>query len=122
LARTNSGGAPYISLIFASTLSSALLLMNYSRGLVGAFTFLILLSTVASLLPYLFSCMAELRHSWRSARGWAGVALLAGLFAIFAVIGSGLEALSWGVALFASGVPLYFILRRTRQARATQAS
>jgi APA family basic amino acid/polyamine antiporter len=119
-ARLNGGGAPYISLISASTLSSVLLLMNYSRGLVGAFTFLILLSTIASLLPYLFSCMAELRHSWRSSRGWAGVALLAGLFAVFAIIGSGIEPLLWGIGLFASGLPLYFVLRRT-DARPAQA-
>ncbi|MGD9979369.1 MAG: APC family permease [Hyphomonadaceae bacterium] len=109
--RTNRGGSPYVSLLAASTLASVLLVMNYSRGLVGAFTFLIMLSTVASLLPYLFSALAELRHSWRSARGWTGIALLAALYSVFALIGSGLEALAWGMALFASGVPLYFVLR-----------
>jgi APA family basic amino acid/polyamine antiporter len=120
--RTNSGGAPYVSLIAASTLASVLLIMNYSRGLVGAFTFLIMLSTVASLLPYLFSGLAELRHSWRSARGWAAVAALAGLYAVFAVIGSGLEALLWGLALFASGIPIYFLLKATRTPLASHPS
>ena len=122
LGRTNSGGAPYVSLLAAATLASVLLLMNYSRGLVGAFTFLILLSTVSTLLPYLFSAAAELRHSWRSARGWAGVALMAALYAVFAIIGSGLEALLLGLGLFASGVPLYFLLRRTRGVPLTRPS
>ncbi|MGD9965001.1 MAG: amino acid permease [Hyphomonadaceae bacterium] len=111
LAHTNAGGAPYISLLISATLASVLLVMNYTRGLVGAFTFLILVSTVATLLPYLFSAIAELRQSWRSARGWAGVALLAMLYALFAIIGSGIEALLWGLGLFASGLPLYFLLR-----------
>ncbi len=109
-------------LIAASTLASVLLIMNYSRGLVGAFTFLIMLSTVASLLPYLFSALAELRHSWRSARGWAGVAVFAGLYAVFAAIGSGREALLWGLVLFASGIPLYFVLRRKPAALASHPS
>jgi APA family basic amino acid/polyamine antiporter len=88
------------------------LVANYSRGLIGAFTFLILLSTLGTLVPYLLCAIAELRHSWRSARGWAGVALLAGFYAIFAILGSGLEALLWGAALFASGVPIYFLVRQ----------
>jgi APA family basic amino acid/polyamine antiporter len=111
LAATNKGGAPYLSLIVAGSISSFLLVANYSRGLIGAFTFLVLLSTVATLLPYLISAVAELRHSWRSARGWAGVALLAGIYALFAMIGSGLEALAWGLVLFASGAPIYFVMR-----------
>jgi APA family basic amino acid/polyamine antiporter len=113
LGRTDKGGAPYAALILSAALTSVLLLANYSRGLVGAFTFLIVLSTLGTLAPYLLCAAAELRRSWRSARGWAGVALLAALYSIFAIIGSGLEALAWGLVLFASGVPLYYVLRRS---------
>jgi APA family basic amino acid/polyamine antiporter len=88
------------------------LLMNYSRGLIGAFTFLIILSTLGTLVPYLLCAIAELRQSWRSARGWAGVALLAGLYSIFAILGSGVEALLWGAVLFGSGVPIYYLVRQ----------
>jgi APA family basic amino acid/polyamine antiporter len=65
-------------------------------------------------VPYLLCAVAELRYSWRSARGWAGVALLAALFSIFAIIGSGRDALLWGIVLFASGAPLYYLLRAKR--------
>ena len=61
LARTNKGGAPQLSLLLASVLGSLLLVANYSRGAIGAFTFLLMMSTVTVLLPYLFSAAAELR-------------------------------------------------------------
>lgn len=109
---TDQGGAPYAALLLSATLTSLVLLANYSRGLIGAFTFLIVLSTLGTLVPYLLCAIAELRHSLRSARGWAGVALLAGLYSIFAILGSGLEALLWGAVLFGSGVPIYYLVRQ----------
>lgn len=112
LGLTNRGGAPYVSLIIAATIASIFLVTNYSRGLMGAFTFLVMISTVATLVTYFFSAAAELRHSWRSARGWAGVALLAALYALFAIIGSGLEVMVWGTLMFLSGVPVYYLARR----------
>lgn len=117
---TDKGGAPYAALLLSAGLTSLLLLMNYSRGLVGAFTFLIMLSTLSTLVPYLLCAVAELRHSMRSARGWAGVALLAGLYSIFAILGSGLEALIWGAVLFASGVPIYYLVRQKTPAPITR--
>lgn len=112
LSVTDRGGAPYVSLLLSSAVTSILLVANYSRGLVGAFTFLIMLSTLGTLVPYLLSALAEFRYSWRSARGWAGVALLAVAYSIFAILGSGLEPLVWGAVLFASGVPIYFLVRQ----------
>lgn len=119
LALTDKGGAPYAALILSSAITSLLLVANYSRGLIAAFTFLIMLSTLGTLVPYLLSALAELRHSWRSARGWAGVAMLAAVFSIFAIIGSGREALVWGAVLFASGVPLYYMVRASKGAAAS---
>ena len=112
LGLTDKGGAPYAALLLSGVLTSIMLLMNYSRGLIGAFTFLIMLSTLGTLVPYLLCAFAELRQSWRSARGWAGVALLAALYSIFAILGSGREALLWGAVLFLSGVPIYYLVRQ----------
>jgi APA family basic amino acid/polyamine antiporter len=112
LGLTDKAGAPYAALLLSAAITSALLLANYSRGLIGAFTFLIVLSTLGTLVPYLLCAIAELRRSWRSARGWAGVAMLAALYAIFAILGSGLDAMIWGAVLFGSGVPIYYLVRR----------
>ena len=79
LGKLNKGEAPGVSLILSSALASGLLLLNYSRGLVGAFTFLIMMTTVACLLAYMMCGLAELKHSRRSSLGWAAVAVVAAL-------------------------------------------
>jgi basic amino acid/polyamine antiporter, APA family len=109
LAHRNKGGAPQFSLLISLSLGSILLVANYSRGLVAAFTFLLMMSTVCLLLPLLVSALAELRHSWRSARGWAIIALGACAYAAFAVLGSGLEVLGWGLVLTLAGLPAYWL-------------
>ncbi|WP_417493685.1 APC family permease [Maricaulis sp.] len=114
LATPNAGGAPKWSLLISLTLGSLLLIASYSRGLVGAFTFLLMMSTVTLLAPLLVSALAELRHSWKSARSWAIIALLAGLYSCFAIFGSGLEVLFWGMVLTVAGLPVYFLGRQRK--------
>ncbi len=108
LTRRNGGDAPWLSLILGSAIGSALLLLNYARGLVGAYTFLLTMATIATLAPLLISALAELRHSWKSARSWAIVALVGGIYAVFAIVGSGIEVLLWGAVLALCGLPIYF--------------
>lgn len=112
LAKLNAGGAPYLPLIGSSVLGGLLLLANYSRGLLGAFTFLVMMSTAISLFYYFLCSLAELRHSWRSATGWAGVALVAILYSLFAIFGSGFEVLAWGIVAMLCGVPLFYLMRQ----------
>jgi APA family basic amino acid/polyamine antiporter len=113
LARINKGEAPWVSLVSSSALATALLLLNYSRGLVGAFTFLIMMTTIACLVAYLVCALAELKHSWRNARAWAAVAVIATLYSAFAIFGAGQESLLWGFVLVASGVPVYYLGRQS---------
>lgn len=112
LTTQNAGGAPKWSLLISLTLGSILLVANYSRGLVGAFTFLLMMSTMTLLAPLLVSAIAELRHSWKSARSWAIIALLAALYSCFAIFGSGLEVLFWGMVLMIIGLPVYYLGRQ----------
>lgn len=112
LAATTKGGAPHLSLLLSSTLSGLLLLANYSRGFIGAFTFLLMMATALSLFYYVVVSLAELRHSVRSAPAWAAIAVIGLLYSLFAAFGSGLEVLFWGVVLMAVGVPLYLLFKR----------
>ena len=112
LARLNKGEAPWVSLVSSSALATALLLLNYSRGLVSAFTFLIMMTTIACLVAYLVCALAELKHSWRNARAWAVVAVIATLYSAFAIFGAGQESLLWGFVLVAIGVPVYYLGRQ----------
>lgn len=112
LARRNKGHAPYWALIIASSLASVLLIANFSRGLVGAFTFLLMMSTLTTLIPMLVSALAEFKYSWRTARAWAAIAVLGALYSIFAILGSGLEVLAWGAVLLAVGVGVFYVGRQ----------
>ena len=112
LARLNSGHSPQHALILSSVIGSVLLVANYSRGLVGAFTFLLMMSTVCTLAPLLISALAEIKHSWKTARAWALVALIGAIYASFAIWGSGLEVIGWGIVLILLGLPVYWFGRQ----------
>ncbi|HVY84824.1 MAG TPA: amino acid permease [Caulobacterales bacterium] len=116
LATLNKGGAPYIAILISSIFGAILLLMNYSRGFIGAYTFLLMMATAVTLIYYFFSALAELKHSWRAAKGWTLLALFACLYALFAMVGSGLEVLFWGGVLMLAGVPLFFLFRSKKPA------
>jgi len=122
MAKLNKGGVPYWSVLLSSILGAVLLFLNYSRGMIGAYTFLLMMSTALGLIYYFFCALAELKHSWASSKPWAALALFACAYSLFALIGSGVEVSLWGSALMAAGVPLYFILRPRKAGALTPAS
>ena len=111
LGALNAGGAPHRALLLSSGLGALLLLANYSRGLIGAFTFLLMMSTSIALIYYFVCGLAELRHSWRSARGRAAVAVAGCAYSLFALLGSGWEVFFWGALLMLAGVPVFYLFR-----------
>jgi len=113
-------GSPAFGLIVSSVISSALIGMNYTRGLVEAFTFLILLATLATLMPYVFSSMTELWISLREGKALSrgrlasqlSVSIVAFLYSLWAIAGSGQETVFWGFLLLIAGLPVYAVMRR----------
>jgi basic amino acid/polyamine antiporter, APA family len=107
-ARVDARGTPWIGLLVSSALTSALIAANYTRSLVALFTFMILLSTATTLLPYLVTTLAWWRMEGGRSNGrrWL-VAAVALLFSLWALAGAGTEALLWGAVLLAAGCPLY---------------
>ena len=114
IAKKNKGGAPMVALMVSSVFSAALLVLNFTDGLVGAFSFLISMSTLSILAPYGLSAMAEFKRSWHSAKGWAGVALLSVIYTLIAAAGSGWYAFFLGVGLFLLGILLFKFFHLTR--------
>jgi APA family basic amino acid/polyamine antiporter len=142
--RVSRRGTPVAGLVISSVLVTVFVGANYTRGLVQEFTFVILVSTLATLVPYLFSSLALVRMARREAVGrqpsavgrqlsavsrqpsavgaaagrWRAGAVLVPLLAfgysLWAVIGTGVETILWGLALFAAGVPAYVGLKRLR--------
>lgn len=114
IAKRNKGGAPMVALMASSVFSAALLVLNFTDGLVGAFSFLISMSTLSILAPYGLSAMAEFKRSWHSAKGWAGVALLSVVYTLIAAAGSGWYVFFLGVGLFLLGILLFKFFHLTR--------
>jgi APA family basic amino acid/polyamine antiporter len=116
--RENKRGTPSGGIIISSVLISALMMMNFTKGLTDTFTFMILLTTVAVLVPYLFSAASYglfvLQNKlWkRESISNLLLAILAFIFSVWAVAGSGEETVYWGFLAIISGIPVYVWMKR----------
>jgi APA family basic amino acid/polyamine antiporter len=130
-ARVNKRGVPMVGLVISSILAAGLLLMNYTSGLVDAFTEILLLATLTTLVPYAFSAMAQVmllvsdRQSF-DARHFARDALIASaafVYSMWAIWGAGDEVVFKGFMLILGGTPVYVGMRwyQARQARRSSA-
>jgi basic amino acid/polyamine antiporter, APA family len=116
--KENKKGVPARGIIISSILVSILMSMNYTRGLVEQFKFLILLTTLTVLIPYLFSTAAyiiiklENRYLKPGTRWFSTIVLasLTFLFSLWAIAGSGPEIVYWGLLLLLAGVPFYVMI------------
>lgn len=116
--RTSKKNIPIFGLVISSILATVLIFMNYTRGLVEMFTFIIMLATLATLLPYLLSTASELviyfrnhkKYSQKQLIGKSIISILAFLFSIWAVVSLGLEIIGLGLLLLLAGIPFYLWL------------
>ena len=118
-ARTTARETPAAGMIIAGILTTALVCLNYTRGLVELFTFFILLSTLNTLIPYAFSSLAVflIRDGTRRiplSHGAAVAAALAFVYSLWAMGGSGQETVYWGFLLLIAGLPVYVFMIRFR--------
>jgi len=111
--RLNENKMPLIGLILSSVIVSILLFMSYNESLVKAFEFLILLSTLTCLVPYLFSAATHTLFSLRSGKKGAWIwGSLAFAFSMWAIVGCGEETVFWGFLMLMAGIPFYVWVRR----------
>lgn len=112
-ARRNAAGTPVAGLCIGSALGSALVLANFRQDLVALFTFVLLLATAATLLPFAACALAWLKlERGTKAPHRRTVAWLALAFSLCALLATGPEALAWGAVLVAAGWPVYACSRR----------
>lgn len=107
-AALDAQGTPRVGVLASTVLASLLVVANYTDSLVKVFTFSILLSTTATLLPYVFSSAAWLKLGGHG----RVVAALALLYSVYALIGTGANALAWGAVLVIAGLPLRWLWKR----------
>jgi APA family basic amino acid/polyamine antiporter len=114
--RLSNNGTPVFGIVVSGVLATVLLSMNYTRGLVGAFTFIILLSTLTTLFPYVMCTAGAFLvpdHAGHRRFPWLLVPALAFLFSLWAIAGLGRDTVYWGFLLLLAGVPVYVWMKRT---------
>ena len=116
-AKKNKKGFPYLSLLLGSILTSFVMTMNYTDGLVDRFEFLILLTTLSTLIPYFFVSVSYILfhvekrlfkiNSFRSVI----LGLFGSMYSLWAIFGSGIDSIVYGTILLLLGIPIYLILK-----------
>ncbi len=115
--KENKKGAPIMSLIIGSLLTSLMMLMNLSDGLVDQFNFITDIAVFANLVPYLFVSAAYvliLIERKTHINSWVKTLVLGGLgvaFSIWAIYGSGRDTVFYGFLLLIVGLPFYVLMQ-----------
>lgn len=113
--KTTNNGTPVVGLLVSAVLITLLLLLTLNASLVKQFTVIILLATLATLIPYLFTAMAELILFIRNRELYNGkrlltsslIAVFAGIYAAWTIIGAGETTVFYGALLWFSSIPMY---------------
>jgi APA family basic amino acid/polyamine antiporter len=117
-ARVNQQGTPIAGMVVAAVLSTVLIALNFSgTRLQSIYEDTLLLSTLATLVPYSFCALAVFLARGRKipvATGVAAVAALAFVYAGFAIYGAGADVVFKGFLLIVAGLPVYVWVARQR--------
>ena len=116
--KENKKGVPYVGMFLSSILISVFMIMNYNKGLVDQFKFLVLLSTLSVLIPYLFSTASYfiLRTGNKQLRTseWIQCILLFAIsfgYVFWAIASAGQKTIFYGFLLQMTGIPLYLWMK-----------
>lgn len=110
----NKNGTPLFSYLLTGSFVSILLILNYTKGVVNAFIFMAMLSTLSTLIAYSFCAIAEFKFARvdinNSQRNNA-LLISCGTFfyAFFAIWGAGIEMIFYSFILILIGMPIYLL-------------
>jgi APA family basic amino acid/polyamine antiporter len=118
-ARKTAAGVPVVGLVVSSVLVTVLVASNYTKSLVDLFTFVILLATLATLIPYAYAAMAELMlfindRAAFSVRNLTKDVVIAGLaftYSVWAIWGAGADVVLKGTMMIFAGIPIYIFIK-----------
>jgi APA family basic amino acid/polyamine antiporter len=126
LGRVNRSAAPWAAYLLTGAVASLMLLLNYNDSTAGGFAILSEVVTLGNMPLYLGCALTVLVLWWRArarASGespgplWATSAFISIVFVCWIIVGAGLRALLWAVALCAVGIPvqLWSVHRQRRR-------
>jgi len=108
---------PVYGIVVSSVLITILLALNFSQrsSIVNLFTDVIIIATLAALIPYVFSAAAEIYLFFADRPSFTGVnfarstviAFLALAYSCWAIWGAGYKPVTEGFMLMLAGIPVY---------------
>lgn len=115
--KTTRIGTPVRAQVIAGAAATLLVLANYSKSMAGLFTFVALVATVASLFLYAAAAAAAivLARKLRAPAWLIPIALVGLVFSLWAFYGAGAGPSLWGLALLATGLPIYWLMGGRRR-------
>lgn len=120
-AKVNKNDVPMKGLIFTGILMTVVLFITASPNLAKQFQVIILMSVFASLLPYIYALVAlpviMVAKSLDKGRAFITYCLLSVvgiLYSLFALFGSGSNAMFWGILMMMVTIPLYALVAANR--------
>jgi len=122
--RLNKKGVPTTGMIISCTVISCLMAMNYTKGLVEQFKLLLLMSTLSVLVPYLLSTMAYVMIGSAKSKAVKGslagvilIGLVAFIYTIWEIYGTGPQTVFYGFLFLMAGVPFYVWVKYKKTSR-----
>ena len=115
--KENKNGAPVNGFIVGGVLSSIVMLMNYTEGLVEQFEFIVQLTVLVILMPYLFTAASYaliIIEKKLHTKSWIKTFILSTLgfsYSLWAIYGSGYETVFYGFLLMLIGIPVYIYMK-----------
>lgn len=108
IARTNARDVPVVACLGSSVLASLLVLAGTVPGMPDILTFMLQLTTAATVWFYAGACAAAFALGIARPLAVIGIA-----FSAWVLWGAGVPALGWSIALMMSALPLYLLRPRT---------
>lgn len=114
-AKVSKARSPIFGIVFSSILITLLLYLNFNKELVEQFTFIISLATLAAMVAYLYTSVAEfviyIKHPEKVDKKTVVKTLtisgLAFIYTFWATVSAGQEIVFYGALLMFTSIPIY---------------
>jgi basic amino acid/polyamine antiporter, APA family len=114
--RKNKNDVPYLGVLIGSTLTSALLLLNLTDSLIEQFKFILDLTVLSVLVPYLFVAAAyviviiEKKLHFNNVLKTFLLGSLGFAYSLWAIFGTPSDIVFYGFLLLLAGIPFYIMM------------
>tara|TARA_R110000868_G_scaffold380784_1_gene646845 strand:- start:19481 stop:20836 length:1356 start_codon:yes stop_codon:yes gene_type:complete len=102
---------PVNGLIISGILATAVMALNFQQSLVSQFEFVIMLATLAGLIPYLYCTLAELlivrKYMTKGTKSGYIIGIIAFLYICWAIMSAGKEIIYLGMGLMIISLAVY---------------